>query len=139
VSATAHRLHVLEIVGNSPCPLSADEIHETMSRSEDVNRVTIYRILDLLTERKLVERLSSGERSFRYGLAPNRNHPRHAHFYCTECGNIECLSPGALHLSMDSLGRTFPGIIKRAEVRLDGICRNCLKLKKTMSPTSSGE
>ena len=137
VSSTAHRLHVLEIIGNSPCPLSAEEIHETMSRSDDVNRVTIYRNLELLTEKKLVERLSSGERSFRYGLAPNRNHPRHAHFCCTECGSIECLSPGALHLSMDSLERTFPGLIKRAEVRLDGICRNCLKLQKSHESRSA--
>jgi len=131
VHCTPHRLHVLEVVGDSPRPLTADEIHKTVNRSQNANRVTIYRILDFLTEKKLVERLSSGERSFRYGLAPNRNHPRHAHFYCTECGGIECLSPGALHLSMDSLERAFPGLIKRAEVRLDGICRNCLKLQKS--------
>jgi hypothetical protein len=31
---------------------------------------------------------------------------------------------------MDSLQRTFPGVIERAEVRLDGTCKNCLKHQK---------
>jgi len=131
VNCTPHRLRVLEIIGDSGSPLSAEEIFETLSRSQGVNRVTVYRILDLLVEKRLVERISSGDRSFRYGLAPNGNHPRHAHFYCTECGNIECLRPGSLRLSMQSFERTFPGLIKKAEVRLDGICNNCLRLQKS--------
>lgn len=124
---TPKRYRVLEIVGNSSYPLTAQEIFETLSRTENVNRVTVYRILDLLVESNLVDRISSGDRSFRYGLAPNNNHRPHPHFSCRHCGAMECLSPTSIDLNMESLERTFPGLVEKAEIRLEGICKNCLK------------
>ncbi|UCG13651.1 MAG: transcriptional repressor [Deltaproteobacteria bacterium] len=122
---TPNRLSVLQVIGNSPHPLSAQEIIEHSSRVQNVNRVTVYRILDLLVEKKLVERISAGDRSFRYGLAPNTNHRPHSHFYCLECGEMECLSPDCINLDMESLERSFLGLIERVEVRFDGICEDC--------------
>ena len=122
-----NRLKVLEIIGNNRSPLSAQEIHDTITRSEGINRVTVYRILDLLVEKGIVERLSSGGRSFHYGLAPNKNHPSHPHFYCKHCGMLECLNPEALRLEMEPLRKTYPGIIEKVEIRVDGICKNCMR------------
>lgn len=127
---TPHRLRVLEIVGNSPYPLSPPEIFETVKRSCSMNRVTLYRVLDLLVERGLVERISAGDRAFRYGLAPNTNHPKHPHFYCTRCRSMECLRPETLPLDVQSFQRTFPALIEKVEVRLDGICSNCLQKRR---------
>ena len=127
---TTNRLRVLEIVGNSSYPLSAHEIYKTLSRTHDINRVTVYRILDLLVEKKLAERLSADDRSFRYGLAPNENHSPHPHFYCIHCRNMECLSPESMELNLYDLERTFPGLIQKTEIRFDGICKNCLKNQK---------
>jgi Fur family ferric uptake transcriptional regulator len=131
LAATPHRLMVLEIIGNSGSPLSPQEIFRTLQRSHPMNKVTLYRILDLLVARKLVERISAGDRSYRYGLAPNSNHPQHPHFYCNACGNMECLAPEALPLDTRSLQRAFPALIEKVEVRLDGICKNCLRRRKT--------
>ena len=122
---TAHRLSVLEIIGASTHPLSVQEIIETMNKAQEINRVTVYRILDLLVEKRLAERISSGDRSLRYGLAPNVNHEAHAHFYCIECKEMACLSPDHVDLNMGSLERSFAGLIERVEVRLDGICQDC--------------
>jgi len=133
---TPNRFKVLEIVGNSPSPLSAAEIHETLARSREVNRVTVYRVLELLVERKIVERISAGDRSFRYGLHPNTNHPPHPHFFCTRCGHMECLNPRSVHLDAESLKETFPGVIDKVEVRLDGMCKNCLRRKKAASDSA---
>ena len=122
---TPNRLSVLEIIGNSPHPLSAQDVIDRLNRTQEVNRVTVYRILDRLVEKKLLERMSAGDRSFRYGLAPNENHRPHSHFYCIECGGMECLSPECIHLNKESLERSFLGLIERVEVRFDGICENC--------------
>ena len=123
---TPNRLLVLEIIGNSPHPISAQEIIASLNLSRDVNRVTVYRILDLLVGSKLVERISAGDRSFRYGLAPNANHQPHSHFYCVECGEMECLRPDHISLDTEPLERSsFPGLIERVEVRFDGICEDC--------------
>jgi Fur family ferric uptake transcriptional regulator len=122
---TANRLKVLKIIGNCPYPLNAQEIIGNLNQTQEVNRVTVYRILDLLVEKKLVERISAGDRSFRYGLAPNANHEPHSHFYCVQCGEMECLSPSQINLDTEPLEHSFPGLIERVEVRFDGICQDC--------------
>jgi Fur family ferric uptake transcriptional regulator len=127
LGSTLNRVKVLEIIGNSPHPLSAQAIFQTVNRSREINRVTVYRILDLLVEKRLVDRISAGDRSFRYGLAPNANHRPHAHFYCTGCGRMECLSPESPTLDMEHVNKVLPGVIERVEVRVDGICKTCLR------------
>ena len=124
---TLNRQRVLEVIGNNNSPLSVQQIFKTMSRSANINRVTVYRILDLLVEKGLVNRISGGGRSFFYGLAPNENHPAHPHFYCKACGNLECLNPQSLSVDLQSMQRTFAGLIENVEVRVDGVCKNCLK------------
>ena len=124
---TQNRHRVLEVVGNSGSPLSAQQIFDTLSRTDDINRVTVYRILDLLVEKSLVDRISGGGRSFLYGLAPNENHPPHPHFYCKSCGNLECLNPQSLSVDLQPMERTFPGMIENVAIRVDGVCKNCLR------------
>jgi Fur family ferric uptake transcriptional regulator len=124
---TRNRHRILETIGNNNSPLSAQQIFDTLSRTTNINRVTVYRILDLLVENGLVDRISSGGRSFAYGLAPNENHPAHPHFLCKNCGNLECLNPHSLNVDLQPMQRTFPGLIENVEVRVDGVCKNCLK------------
>lgn len=125
LSATENRVRVLEVVGNNSYPLSAKDIFNTIDRSTRINRVTVYRILDLLVDHGVVERISTGGRAFYYGLAANKHHKPHAHFYCTKCGQMDCLDPESLTVDMEDFIKTFPGHIEKVEVRIDGICKNC--------------
>ena len=127
LKATDNRLQVMEVIGSNHYPLSAADIYLTLGRNTAINRVTVYRILDLLVDSGLIERLSTGGRAFCYGLAPNPNHRPHAHFYCKKCGQMECLNPESLTVDSTSLGKIFPGRIDRVEIRVDGYCKNCLK------------
>jgi len=130
LSVTPNRLQVLGIIGDSEQPLTAREIYGMIDRPHAMNRVTLYRILDILVDHNLVARISAGDRSFRFGLAESVNHPSHPHFYCTSCGNMVCLDPHSLHnLQSDirSFQKTFPAVVQNVEVRLDGICGSCLK------------
>lgn len=127
VEATVNRIHVLEAIGNNNYPLTAMDIFTIVDRMQSINRVTVYRILDLLVEKKILERLNVGSRAAYYGLAPNENHAPHPHFYCTECGQMDCLNSESIHINTDRLRKTFPGKIKKVEIRVDGICKNCLK------------
>ena len=136
LEATRNRLHVLEVVGNNQFPLSADDIYKTLERSSSINRVTVYRILDLLVEQGIVERLSTGGRAAYYGLAPNDHHEPHPHFYCKSCGQMDCLTPESLNIDSDPLWKTFPGRIDKVEVRVDGICKNCVKQTPSKSSMS---
>jgi Fur family ferric uptake transcriptional regulator len=123
---TPSRMRVLEVIGDNASPVSAQDIFATVSRRANINRVTVYRILDLLVEKGLVDRLSSGGRSLVYGMAPNHNHPAHPHFRCKACGGLQCLQPGSLKMDLRGIKRSFAGEIQGVEVRIDGICKNCL-------------
>jgi Fur family transcriptional regulator, ferric uptake regulator len=127
LEATENRLMVLSVVGNNSYPLSAGDIYRTLERSSSINRVTVYRILDLLVDRGIVDRISTGGRAFYYGLAPNDHHRPHPHFYCTRCGQMDCLNPESLPIHTDAFWKTFPGKISKVEVRVDGVCKNCMK------------
>jgi Fur family transcriptional regulator, ferric uptake regulator len=124
---TPGRLQLLAIIGSSTSPLSVQDIAFAMERAMTIHRVTLYRTLDLLVEHKVVDRITAGDRLFRYGLAENPNHPRHPHFYCTHCGSMECLNPKSITVDVNTLQNTFPALIERVEVRLDGICKTCLR------------
>ena len=127
LDATDNRLRVLKIIGNNNYPLSAADIFNTLARSGDINRVTVYRILDLLVANGLVDRISTGGRAFYYGMAPNEHHHPHPHFYCKRCGQMDCLTPDSLNVNSKGLWKTFPGRIDKVEVRVDGICKNCMR------------
>ena len=130
LDSTPNRLQVLEAVGANTGPLTAGEIFDIVERNQSINRVTVYRILDLLVEKNLLERLSGGGRVAYYGLAPNEHHAPHPHFYCRLCGQLECLREGSISIDTELLRRTFAGAIERVEIRVDGVCRNCLKQLK---------
>jgi Fur family ferric uptake transcriptional regulator len=109
LEATSNRMHVLEVVGDNKFPLSASDIYKILERSSTINQVTVYRILDLLVEHGIVERISTGGRAFYYGLAPNDHHKPHPHFYCKNCGQMDCLSPESLVVDTEPLWKTYPG------------------------------
>lgn len=126
LETTPNRLAALEVVGNNSYPLSAGDIFKTLERSSSINRVTVYRILDRLVAEGVIERLSTGGRAAYFGLAPNEHHRPHPHFYCKSCGQMDCLNPEALNIEAKAMQKTFPGRIDKVEVRVDGICKNCL-------------
>ena len=133
LGVTPKRLRVLEVIGSHNFPLSAGEIHKTLGRNTTINRVTVCRILDLLVERGLVQRLSGGGRSFVYGLAASDYHPAHPHFYCKRCGHLECLKPQSLKVDTKPMQRTFAGLIQNIEIRVDGVCQTCLQTDQNFS------
>ena len=133
LAPTKNRLNVLETIGNHGRPLRAQAIYTAVRAQAPINRVTVYRILDLLVVRGLAERISGGGRAFFYGMAPNCNHQRHPHFYCRRCGGMECLNPESLSIDTAELDRLLPGTIQGVEIRVDGICPTCLEERSEAS------
>lgn len=126
LAATQNRRRVLEAIGGSSYPLSAGAIFSIIQQHGPINRVTVYRILDLLVDKGLVDRISTGGRAFCYGPAPNNIHPPHPHFYCKNCGRMDCLNPESLDLNAASLWKSISGRIDKIEVRVDGVCSECM-------------
>ena len=125
VSGTPRREMVLKAIGNHDGVLRPSEILERVRKQTSINRVTLYRILDLLVEKGLIRRLSAGDRTFRYGLAATPNHPDHAHFHCLQCGRMECLEPRGVPLGGENSRRLRSVTVQYVEIRFDGVCQTC--------------
>lgn len=123
---TSHRLRVLDAVSHADYPTTAAEILERVRQDSDINRVTVYRILDLLVEYQVLNRLGLGEKSQRFCLRDaNHDHP---HFHCTCCDRYLCLHMDSLPVDAEALTRL--GLtVDHVDVRFEGICPACRKRK----------
>jgi len=127
----------MEVIGNNSSPIGAQEIFTMVGRTVNINRVTVYRILELLVERGLLERLSGRGRSLLYGIAPCEQHPAHPHFHCRNCGAMHCMQPFNLRVDIKEVQCSFAGEIREVEVRIHGVCQNCLQNEDVFTKVDS--
>lgn len=119
---TPNRLLIVESLEQAGGAVTPQELQTRVGPR--MNRVTLYRILDLLVDHGVVHRHSAGERAFRYCLG--QPGATHCHFHCRSCGRTQCLPPDSVQLDLSALARTLDARIERTEVCLDGLCAACL-------------
>jgi len=125
---TANRLLVLRALAGADQPLTPQELlaglTDLTGLAGRMNRVTLYRILDLLVEHGAAARHNAGSRAFRYCLG--RGAAGHSHFHCTRCGQTRCLDFRTLEPGLSRLLESLPMRVDMAEVTLGGVCESCL-------------
>jgi Fur family transcriptional regulator, ferric uptake regulator len=88
---TRARVRVLSELLRSHHPLSHQELADGLEPAEHIDRVTLYRVLEWLTENTLAHRVLGEDRVWRYGTQGSRAAHHHAHFKCNDCGQVFCL------------------------------------------------
>lgn len=101
VRTTAARVKVLAALLGARCAFSHQDVQDTLI---DMDRVTLYRALDCLTDAGLAHKIAGDDRIFRYsagtehgehGAAPHSvrspTQHQHGHFKCTRCSKVFCL------------------------------------------------
>ena len=121
VKPNRNRLMVLGELLRSSHPLSSQDILLRIKGEHKLNRVTLYRILDLLVEKRLLNRLASPDRTDRFCPNEIKNHPQHIHFFCETCKKMSCL-PAVKPIRFDQ-SQHFK--VNRVQVLMDGICSKC--------------
>ena len=90
---TPAKQRVLRLFEESDTALSQDIIEQQMKG--EVDRVTIYRILNSFCEDGILHRVTSDDGKSYYALCINcqehQHHHDHFHFKCLNCGKVECL------------------------------------------------
>ncbi len=127
VEPTENRVLVLTCLARRGAALTAAEILEYVREQKRVNKVTLYRTLDLFVERGLVLRHSSGDRAFRYCLGGKRSGAAHCHAYCRLCGRMQCVSATGIASRLDGIPQDLLADVENVEIRLDGVCERCRK------------
>ena len=113
---------VLSILTDSGKAMSQDAIEKKID--VDVNRVTIYRILNRFCEDGLVHKVvgDDGKQYFAVCIAcddENKLPDNHFHFRCTNCQTIECL-PTVVQFSIPTDYR-----VDRMNCLLVVVCKDC--------------
>jgi Fur family ferric uptake transcriptional regulator len=110
----------------------------------DLDRVTLYRALDCLTEADLAHKIAGNDRVYRYSTGTDlaadvaargsQQMHEHGHFKCTRCGKVFCLDdseqPSSIKEQLqatlqDTLGKGFQN--HGIEVTIKGWCADCSK------------
>jgi Fur family transcriptional regulator, ferric uptake regulator len=122
----AARDELIELLARQDCALSALEIEDALRRRGErrVGRASVYRVLELLQEHDLVNRLDVGDGIARYELAdPAGEH--HHHLLCEGCGQLVPFHDPALERSIHRLSDRLGFRTTDHEVTLRGNCPDC--------------
>jgi Fur family transcriptional regulator, ferric uptake regulator len=119
---TDARLAVLNTLISAKTALSWAEVIDRLPKDYPFDRVTIYRVLEWLTEAHMVHKIPSDDRAMKFQVTlPNTTH-QHAHLHCTHCHKIICLDELQPNLSQQI---TTQFQVESVDMIIKGRCAAC--------------
>ena len=119
------RRAVVELLGRQDCCLTAQEIFDQLrAERRQVGIASIYRVLDLLTEKQLLQRIDLGAGTARYEPIHANGHHHH-HLVCAACGKVEAFADDELERALHKVEGKTGYSVAGHDVVLRGTCRNC--------------
>ncbi len=85
---------------------------------------SIYRVLDLLTEKGLLQRIDLGAGVARYEPAHSGGEHHH-HLVCNNCGRVEAFEDDELERALRNVEQRTGYSVAGHDVVLRGACRTC--------------
>lgn len=123
--STPGRLALLKLLSEANGPISHQEAIEKLSLV-GIDKSTIFRALQDLSEAGLARRMELGDHVWRYeraGADDQQHDSGHPHLLCLDCGTITCLGEKDVKMSIaKSVGEV-------EDVLLKGHCSSCLDAK----------
>ena len=120
---TKARILVCEVLMKAGCPVSHGEL-QADERLKEINRVTLYRTLNALEGAGLVHKVPGVDSCWYFCLHETNQSGcpgDHPHFYCLECGRMECLKEHRLPFIEVPCGYHVEG----KQLLVYGICSKC--------------
>ena len=129
---TVPREVILDLMSRTSKHMSAKEIYAALSKIyPEIGLTTIYRTLDLLYRKGLVNKFDFGEGQSRYEFKSGRKKEHHHHLICTKCGKIINYSDFVdeeLELVKkveDTLAKRHHFKINDHNIEFYGVCEKC--------------
>jgi Fur family ferric uptake transcriptional regulator len=120
---TKAKVEILNFINAANRAVSHMDIQKSLG--ELCDRVTIYRVLERLTEEKSIHRIVNIDGVINYAschsCASHHTH-NHVHFSCSTCKELSCLENNEIMLTLPE-GYVF----KEAFLTVSGVCKNCVQ------------
>lgn len=128
IRVTDARVKVLAALLGAERAMSHQDVQDSFA---GMDRVTLYRALDCLTDAGLAHKIAGDDRIFRYSAGADHGEhasSQHGHFKCTRCTKVFCLDGPAEAEALQealqkSLGRGFRS--HDLEFTIKGWCADC--------------
>jgi len=122
---TRQRIIVLDFLLGQDKSLTHHEIQDRLS-DEALDPVTLYRVLEWLTENELIHRIAGADQVWRFSAGAGQHAHEHAHFQCTQCEQVTCFTevplPRKIKLPAGFESQEMDFLIK-------GTCPHCARKK----------
>lgn len=122
--ATRSRIQVLAFLLSQHDAMTHYQIEQKFGEHDKMDRVTLYRVLEWLTDQGLAHKLLSSDRAWRFLANNNHAHShQHAHFTCNQCAKVICLDtmPASYVVALPE-GYRMQGI----DLTVKGLCVSCV-------------
>ena len=124
---TLARTAIIDILIKIKKPIDVSEIIEKLNKMKiNVDRVTVFRNINLLVKKGLIDKVEFNEGKYRYEIA---SLPHHHHLVCTKCGNVGDIESDSLHSEIDKISKivkkTYNFRIEEHKVEFFGKCKTC--------------
>ncbi len=119
--ATPLRENLINLFVNYPgVAFSETEINEMFSNTFD--RVTVYRTIRTFLDKFIIHKVVCEDGVLKYAITPEqKNDCSHAHFQCTTCGTVSCLTQCAIEQFTLPEGYQSKGM----QMLIKGLCPQC--------------
>lgn len=120
---TPQRVLVLKAIYHADNHISAEEIYEQLhNQFPYINKSTIYRTLELLSDLKLVTESNLGDGCIRYHAAIKGHHH---HLICHLCGKVIDLEEASLEPLKATILRKYGFEADLRHMVISGVCSDC--------------
>lgn len=118
---TPQRIAIVDYILNTEEHPSAEQIHNVVKKKYPmVSLSTVYKTLDLLKEKKLVNEIDFGGES-RFDAHVDE----HINLVCMNCGKIEDVDEATLKDIQTRAAKKSKYLILKSNFELHGYCSNC--------------
>ena len=125
--ATTARLALMKFLEESSKPVDIQMMTEYLCKSNiKTNQATVFRIINIFTQKGLTRKMQLNEGKFRYELATNAEHH---HLICEECGRIEDISDCHIANLEKEIAYKKDFLVTSHSLEFFGFCKNCAKNK----------
>lgn len=117
---TSCRQAIIDALAGAGVAISEEEIKQIIGDTCD--RTTLYRSFKTLVENGIVHKIVVDNQLVKYALTKNnRIDSNHVHFYCNQCGVVECMPDAEVNIPLLPVG--YKQI--ETELIIKGFCKNC--------------